>query len=681
MPEREDFVDRIKHQLRDKEIFDEGDIEECVNLLGEREQQTVADMESVQLNRIIAKQFKAIKNERDVSLNQDDAVISGPNTSGKTSLVEAIRFNLLGRHQPHHQRVTLIDPVTEGFDTLYTDGFWQVNGDEYLIHRELSKEGRGYADHDRPKLTENPDGREVSLAARDEQRDVSELIGLWPYEARDFGRYNMFSLFFLDSEDAKGFVGWRDNTTFLDLLFGLDLTKVIEASETRRANKYEPTDEEETAPQELKIAEDRLHQLVDDVESLQEQRDEIRGKLNQRQEELNSVREVLSGENELEQLQSEKARLNRRINSLQSERLDKRDELRQTRQQISRYQESELSREIEPLAADLREIMSLPDRCPICTNDITTEQAQRLAEHGDCPLCNKDVPEERIEVGSETDAEERVLEQQERSEEIDRLQSEEQELKGDIRMLEQQVEDLEEQLERVEGQIEETDLTEYADRRDRLEEKVANLEREATSVQVELNAKEEELEEVRERVEELQNLKQQYDNKSHKQQMLQSFEKLVTAEIDYERGDIHEKLETIMENLLDYFTEGLFADTTGVSFNSEGSYEFTIYRSDGENKPSSRPNSDSVEGLMQSLLFQTAVLKYLDSLEGSLPIRLFVVDSPYAKEPDGGNAQDITSFISHLPDELENFQIIVTIATTALAELDQYEENYEMLTF
>jgi len=679
MPERDDFVDRIKRQLQEEEIFSEEDIEECIDLLEEREQRTVADKESVQLNRILAKQFKAIETERDVSLSQNDVVISGPNTSGKTSLVEAIRFNLLGRQQ--HQRITLVDPVTEGHDTLYTDGFWQVNGDEYHIHRELSIEGQGYADHDRPKITENPDGRDVSLAARDEQQDVSELIGLWPYEARDFGRYNMFSLFFLDSEDAKGFVGWQDKTTFLDLLFGLDLTKVVEASETRRANKYNPLEEEKTAPQELKTAEDRLQELEDTVESLRGQQDEKQAELNQRQEELSSVKDVLSGENELEQLRAEKARLNRRINNLQSNSLDKQDELRQTRQQISRYQESELSREIEPLAADLREIMSLPDRCPICTNDITSEQAQRLVEHGDCPLCEKEVPEERIEIGSETDAEERVLEQQERQEEIDRLQSKEQELRGDIRMLEEQVDDLEEQLERVEGQIEETDLTEYADRQDRLEEEIADLKRETTSIQVEFNARKEELEEVRERVEELRELKQQYDKKSHKQQMLQSFEKLVTAEVDYERGNIHEELEALIDDLLDYFTEGLFASSTGVSFNSESSYEFTIYRSDGENKPSSRPNSDSVEGLMQSLLFQTAVLKYLDSLEGLLPIRLFVIDSPYAKEPDGGNAHDITSFVSQLPTELENYQIIVTVATTSFAALDEYDDTYEMLDF
>jgi hypothetical protein len=57
------------------------------------------------------------------------------------------------------------------------------------------------------------------------------------------------------------------------------------------------------------------------------------------------------------------------------------------------------------------------------------------------------------------------------------------------------------------------------------------------------------------------------------------------------------------------------------------------------------------------------------------------VDSPYAKEPDGGNAQDITSFVSQLPNELENFQIIVTVATTTLAALDEYEDNYEMLDF
>ena len=136
-----------------------------------------------------------------------------------------------------------------------------------------------------------------------------------------------------------------------------------------------------------------------------------------------------------------------------------------------------------------------------------------------------------------------------------------------------------------------------------------------------------------------------------------------------------------MGDLLDYFSEGLFADAADVSFNSEKTYDFTIYRSNGESKPSDRPNADSVEGLIQSLLFQTAVLKHLDRLEGSLPIRMLIADSPYSKEPDEENAKDITSFISQLPRGLENYQIIVTMATTALAEVGEYEDNYEILNF
>ncbi len=88
-----------------------------------------------------------------------------------------------------------------------------------------------------------------------------------------------------------------------------------------------------------------------------------------------------------------------------------------------------------------------------------------------------------------------------------------------------------------------------------------------------------------------------------------------------------------------------------------------------------------VEDLIQSLSFQTAVLQYLDKLEGSLPIRTFVIDSPYSKEPDKENAKDITSFISQLPTELENFQIIVTVATTSLAELNEFDDNYDILDF
>jgi hypothetical protein len=60
---------------------------------------------------------------------------------------------------------------------------------------------------------------------------------------------------------------------------------------------------------------------------------------------------------------------------------------------------------------------------------------------------------------------------------------------------------------------------------------------------------------------------------------------------------------------------------------------------------------------------------------------MFIIDSPYSEEPDKENAKDIMSFISQLPTELENYQVIVTMLTTALAEVGKYEHNYEILYF
>lgn len=678
MSEANEAKERIIAQLEEDETFDVDDLEECEDLLEEPDDTTTPQYESVQLNRIFVRHFKALEEEEEVTFDRNNTVVTGQNTRGKTSLVEAIRFNLLGLQEK--QRVNLVDPVTEDYDTLYTDGFWQVNSDEYLIHRELTDAG-GYEDHDEPKLVKNPDGRDIPFGMRDSQPDVSKLIGLWPYEQRDLGRYNMFSLFFLASEDFKAFTDWQENPTFLDLLFGLNLTKVVDASKKKRKEVYELTEEEETAAEELATAEDRLYSLEEELTELRERRQEIQGQLNQRKEELRSVQEVLSGENELEQLRSEKARLNRRINNLESEQLEKQSERRKVQRQISVYQESELSREIEPLASDLRKIMSLPDRCPICTNEVTGEQARQLIDHGNCPLCEKEVPDDRIEVESEIDSDEHILEQQERREELDRLQDRERQLDGEITQLQRQVEDLEEQVEEIDEQIAETDLTEYDERRDELEDLIPELEQEATSLQVEINAKEEALEQTREDVDRLKSLKEERDRKSHKQQMLQTFEKIVRAEVQRARQSIQENLEDIMNDLLEYLEYGLFSDATGVSFKSEKAYNFTVYRASGENKPSDRENADSVEGLIQSLLFQTAVLQYLETVEGSLPIRIFIIDSPYSKEPDEENAKDITSLLSQLPTELQDYQIIVTVASTALAELEAYEDSYEILNF
>lgn len=672
MPDRDDVVARIEQELGEDEQFDSEDIELCRDLLGERETDTEAEREAVQLNRIVAKRFKTLEAETSVRFDQRDVVVHGSNTSGKTSLVDAIRFNLLGLQEK--ERARLVNPVTEGYETLYTDGFWQVDDSEYQIHRELTDEGRGYADHDRPKVTEDPDGSPVSLTARDQQRDVSELIELWPYESRDFGRYNMFSLFFFQSDSSRAFLDWQEKEKFLDLLFGLNLTKVIDESERRRESEYAPTEQEASAATDLVEAESRMQTLESEVADLRDRHDELREKLNQRRAELSSVEEIIDGEDEIDRLQSEKGRLNRRINELRSERLDKRDELRQTRQQLSRYRESELSREIGSVATDLQELLSLPDRCPICTHEVTNEQAERLLEHGNCPLCDKSVPDDRLEVESETDAEERVIEQRERREEIDRLQDTQQRLSGEVQTLEERIENLETQREQVEEQIEETDLMEYVTRRNQLESEIDELRETATDVQVRLDARTDELEEVQTRVGELRALNEQREQKSHRQQILQSFEKYVRREIEYERQSITEELEEIMTRLLDYFEDGLFADATAVSF--DDGYNFTIHRTEGEDKPSTRENGDSVEGSIQSLLFQTAVLRYLDSLDGSLPIRVFIVDSPYGKEPDSGNASDITSFLSNLPSELEGYQIILTVATTALADLNAFETQY-----
>jgi len=619
-----------------------------------------------------------LEDEEEVIFDRQDTVVSGPNTRGKTSLVEAIRFNLLGMQEK--QRVKLVDPVTEGHDSLYTDGFWQINGDQYLIYRELTDSG-GYEDYDQPKIVENPDGQDIPFGTRDSQPDVSKLIGLWPYERRDLGRYNMFSLFFLASDDFKAFTDWQENPTFLDFLFGIDLTKATDASESKRRDVYELTQEEEEAPQNFTHAEDRLYRLEHELEELREREQEVQERLNQRKDELSTIEDILSGENQLEELRSEKARLNRRINNLESDRLDKRSELRETRRQISVYQESELSREIEPLAADLREVMSLPDRCPICTNEVSAEQARQLIDHGNCPLCDKEVPDDRIEVESEVDNDERLLEQQERREELERLQDRERELEGEIRQIGERVRDLEAQVESLDEQIEETELTDYDMRRDELEDIIPELEQEATSIQVEINAKEEALTETEERFERLQALKEERDVKKHKQQVLKKFEKYVTAEVRRARQSIQNDLEDIMEGLLDYLTEGLFSDATGINFKSEKAYNFVVHRQDGENKPSDRENADSVEGLIQSLLLQTAVLKHLNTIQGTLPIRIFIIDSPYSKEPDEENAKDITSLISQLPTEIPDYQVIVTVATTALAELGEYDENYEILDF
>jgi predicted nucleic acid-binding Zn-ribbon protein len=677
MPDRDEIIESIIEELKTEDLKPD-QIEECRQLLEENYREIEFPVDRVSLQRIRAKHFRNL-DDKTVQFDDADTALYGPNDQGKTSVLEAIRFNLFGRQEK--QRIELTDPIQTEHNSLETTGNWSVDANHYLIHR-LLENGSGYSGDDRPKLNKDPSSEDdIPFQARNTQQDVSEAFGIWPVESREFGRYNIFSLFCLMAPEYKKFLSWQNKGDFIDLLFGINLAAVINRSKKRRTEKYELTEEEETAAEDLKIAQSKRQGLKERLDELTKNKKEIEAKLTDKRSELRSINETLEQDNELERLESEKLRLQRKINNLESEKREIRGDLRETRLNIERYEEMEMGGEMYSTAQDLQEMLSIPDRCPICTNEVDDSQRRRLLNDGCCPLCSKDVPEDRIEIATEQDLQESVMEHEQIEEKLTELQSQEQELEGELSLLESRIQDYQDQLDEVKSQIEESDINRLIDRRGELEAEISSLEEDATSIQVEITGKEESLDEITEDIENLEEVYESRREKNEKRQALETFERIVRGHIERERTDIKNRIQEEMNELLSYFEHGRFSDAQNVVFDPQGGYDFTVVIEGGADIPSDRHNEYSNEGKILALLFHTAVLKQLAEQSDTLPIRMFIFDSPYFDIPDTKNAPDIKNFVLALPEELPEYQVIVTVADSELADRSSLSESYQIEDF
>lgn len=674
MSSREEVSEDILSRLREDEGLPEEHIEVCRRLINDNYKKADFLKQEIKLQHLNVKNFRVIK-EKSLSFDEGHTVLYGPNESGKTTILEAIRFNLLGRQEK--QRIQLSDPIRDadtGSVTLATTGNWSVDGSDCLVYRNLSRNG-GYSSQ--IKLNTDPDDiDDIPFSGGNTQQDVSEEFGMWPVEKRELGRYNIFSLYSLMPEDYKAFLRWQKKNTFLDILFGIDLATVVEASERLRENEYQPEGLEEDAKQNLQEAEARLDELKSSKGELKEQLNHVEDELADKRRELSRIEEVLSDDNETDRLKSQKRQLERQLEKLRSKRREYRSKLRDTRISIERLQEVSSGNEFIEIAEELQKFTSVPDRCPVCTKDVDEEQRRRLLEDAHCPLCAKEVPHDRIEIGTERDVEEQIVEREKQKEQLEEEEKKEDRLESELGALESRIQDHEEQLERLEGQIENTDQHDLVERRDYLESEIDDLDRKATGIQVELNAKEQEIEEIEERILELEEAVEGQEEKFAYQKSLRTFEKVVNRKIQEERSTVKNSIQESMNSLLEYFQTGTLSDATSITVSSDRGYDFTVHIDGGDDIPSNRQNQNSNEGKMISMIFHTAILQELSNQNRTFPIRMFLIDSPYSKAPDKDNTPDITRFLKSLPKELPKYQIILTVADSEMADKDTFEGDF-----
>jgi len=649
-------------------------LEKCENILEENFQPIGFHKDDIKIQHLRAKNFRVLS-DHNITFDEENTVLYGPNESGKTTMLEAIRFNLLDLQE--QERIRLSDPIREADGrsfTLETTGTWSVDGRSRLIHRILSNNG-GYSSE--VQLNLDPEGYDdIPQSAPNTQQDISEEFGMWPVERHELGRYNTFALFCLMPDDYKAFLRWQKKDRFLDILFGINLAAAIERSENLRENKYVPEGIEEDAKENLETTLNKREDLVSTKANYEQELSKTEAKISDRRNELRRINETLNGDNKLEKLENQRRQVRRQLDKLESKRREKRADMRETRLRIERLNEVTGRSEFIEIAEALQKFTGVPNRCPVCTNEVTEDQRHRLLEHGECPLCAKDIPHDRIEIGTEQDVEDQIVERERQKERLKEEKESEEKLEEDLETLDSRIYDFEEQLESIENQIQESDIEEYVDRREQLEREIDELDQKATRLQVEINAKEREIADAEESIKELEKAVEAQEEKFRWQETLTTFEKVVNGKIEYERGNIQDRIESRMNALLRYFRNGSLADATDIKMNRDSAYDFTVIVDDDDNIPSTRQNQNSNEGKLISLIFHTAVLQEVVNQTETFPIRMFLFDSPYSEAPDIRNTKDITRFLQALPEELPDYQLILTVADSEMVDEDRFADGF-----
>lgn len=670
-------------RTRADDSIDEPVIEECADLLDRHYRGISFNQRKVELTRLEVEGFSAIK-EKDVEVD-GNTVLFGQNSAGKTSFLNAILFNLLGipESAQARRRYGLTELVHRESSMARTEGYWQVDESEYLIQRFLETRGRGgaYTRHDEPRLVLDPAEHDVEYDQRNTQAEVSEATGLLPLEQFGFDRFGLLSLFFVMNKNFRLFLDWSDQADLIDLLFGLNLTNVISAVDRKIEEEYKVTEEHENAPMELGQLVQERKDIIEDLNELRQERNRIRANLSDKNDRLDAVEDVLEGENRLNRLQSRHNDLQNRLFDLKEERREAQEEIRQTENAINRYEDTDIKQDLETLADELRDLMTVPDRCPICTNDVDADQREHLVHEQKCPLCEKPFPENRIRVEREHQITRSLTSvQKERREELDELQSDRDHLIAEEELLTERIEEVQGELDAVRDQIEESDTSEYVEQREELRREVRDLREEAVDIEVRIDAKDSRLTEVEEGIDNLEALHQEVKDIRRKKAMLERFKRIVRGVRDEQRSSVKNQLRAHMMDTLQYFSQGLFGDVSEVVFSEGANYDFELYTSNDVYR-SADADESTAEVVLHALLFHSSILKLLTESRNGFPFRMFVIDAPFSNELDAENAADIIGFLDALPDILSEFQVVISVADTAAMNISDLEADYTIVEF
>ncbi|WP_157687682.1 AAA family ATPase [Haloplanus rallus] len=645
--------------------------------------------EDVRLASFSVRNFKAISRTELVDFPERATYLYGPNSKGKTSLVRAIQFNIAGIPRGDEDAFGMRKLVHDRAERLSTTGFWRFDDAPFTVERNLVQSGPGErrTEFDKPFLREGFIEESDSVIERmedpeqrigDEQLSPDALLeyfGLLELKQRGHTPFNVLSLFFLMGEDFKRFFG--KNSQLIDLIFGINVSSVVEAIDAKISD-LELAEEEANAQGNLTRFQQQKETLGEEIEERRSERERKIDQLTQLQDRLESINDILSGEDKVQELQNRLDELRGRRADLKVQLEETVDELGQIKRLIERHDSTELHQDLSGIADDLRDLMTVPDSCPICTHEVDSEQRSRLVNDGDCPLCGKEMPDDRMRVELDHHVPDSLTDGNVSPEEdIQEYREQRRELEGEREHLQRRIEDIEEEMESVRQRLEDSEARQLTEEKSTVRERIDQLRKEIFEKESEIEQLQDELDRVEYEIKAQRRLIPIAKAKQTEREIFQRFRPIVEQQREKRRQELKRQLENEISQLLDVFEAGTFADAHTPSFEEGDSYHFTLQTPEGELR-SRRPEPSTAETNIHAFLFHTALLRQLSSSINSLPLRMFVIDSPFTNEIDGDNEEDITRFLTHLPELLPNYQIIVLSADTEGFDAGTFHDAYDM---
>ncbi|NHN59803.1 MULTISPECIES: hypothetical protein [Halorussus] len=686
MSEEPPVFDQVAEKVDRESEFSDSQREELKDFFLKHYDEIDFQSSDIRLDRMAVEHFRTI-NKREVDFDKRSTILYGENSQGKTSLVKSVLFNIAGL--PENNDFEMTNLIQFGYSGLSTTGYWTINDEPYTLERSLRQSGQGSALSmaDKPYLSEGHTTDASITSKYTDPSEVRERFGLQDLRTRGHDPYEVLTIFFLMSEDFTRFLG-SSHSELMDLLFGINITTVISVIEDKideidtQIKNYELNESGESLLQESLGYGSKQDDLEHHLEIKKDLRQSIVDTLKAKRGQLESLNATLAGEEIPHGLKSRRDELRAEIADLRYDRKEVYEKLTSVKRVIERYEDTEMLDDLEGIGDELRNFMTIPNRCPICTNSVDKEQRQRLLDEKDCPLCAKDMPEDRYRKEAEHVETESITDTsaQKHQEELEELQEEKQELEREKRSIETRLEEAEAEFETVKQRIEENEITDVVEEQEELQREVRNLQDRVVDVDVEIDSLETELRRVKKEKLGVRHIRDIVASKEDKRDAYKRFRDIVEKSRKAQREDLKQDLAETMESFLKDFNHGTLESAYEIRFKSGGSYHFDIHTEE-RILDSSVADESTAEINLHALLFHTAVLKQLSKSFNSPPIRLFTIDSPFANEVDENNAKAISNFLIRLPDILPEYQIILASAETDSFEPDEYQDSYQMLQF